>query len=51
MSENFPNLKATDKDIGSTEGPKQIEPKRTTLAKVKERILKAARKTQNFNYK
>ena len=27
MSENFPNLKKKDIKIGSTEGPKQVEPK------------------------
>ena len=30
MAENFPNLKKeTYPDIGSTEGPKQVEPKQT----------------------
>ena len=27
MTENFPNLKETDIDTGSTEGLKQVEPK------------------------
>ena len=27
MAENFPNLKETYQDTGSTEGPKQVEPK------------------------
>ena len=45
-------------DTGSTGSPKQVEPKQATprhiaikMPKVKERILKAARETQNVNYK
>ena len=48
MAGNVPNLKETD--TGSTEGPKQVEAKQAhtktyynKMAKVKERILKAAR--------
>ena len=47
-------------DTGSTEGPKQVEPKqahdktyynKNSKVKYKERILKAAREKQNINYK
>ena len=31
MSENFPNLKETYQDTGSTEGPKQVEPKQAHI--------------------
>ena len=49
MSENFPNLKETYQATGSTEGPRQVEPKQATpvhiiikIAKVKDWILKAS---------
>ena len=29
MAENYPNLKETDIKTGSTDGPKQVEPKQT----------------------
>ena len=52
LSENFPNLKKTDIKIQEAErAPKKLNPNRPTprhiiikIAKVKERILKAARK-------
>ena len=53
-AENFPNLKETDIKIQET----QVEPKEThtktyliKMARVKERILKAAREKQRVNYK
>ena len=56
---NFPNLK--DNDIKTQEAhraPNKLNPNRPTprhiiikMAKVKERILKAAREKQSFNYK
>ena len=60
MAENFPNLKETYQDIGSTEGPNKLNKNRPTLrhiiikmAKVKdkERILKTAREKQRVSYK
>ena len=58
MSENFPNLKENRyQDTESTEGPK-LNTNRPTprhiimkMAKVKERILKAAKEKQSVNYK
>ena len=56
MAENFPNLKETD--IKIQRAPNKLNPNRPTprhiiikMAKVKERILKAAREKQSFNYK
>ena len=54
MSENFPNLKETDIKIQEAQrAPNKSDPNRPTsrhikikIAKVKERILKAARETQ-----
>ena len=61
MSENFPNLKATDiKKQDAPRAPNKVNPNRPTprhitikMAKLKEkeRILKAARETQSLNYK
>ena len=59
MSENFPNLKKTNIKIMVAErAPNKLNPNRPTprhtiikMAKVKERILKAARETQSVNYK
>ena len=57
-AENFPNVKKeTYPATGSTEGPKQGKTKQTytkiiiKMAKVKERILKAAREKEKVNYK
>ena len=58
MAENFPNLKK-ETDIQVQEAPKfqnKMNPNRPKLkhikmAKVKERILKAAREKQRINYK
>ena len=58
MAEKFPNVKMEKyPDIGSTEGPKQDKPKQTPtpkhiivkMAKVKEKIPKAAREKQRIN--
>ena len=59
MSENFPNLKQTDIKLQEAQrAPNKLNPNRPTprhiiikMAKVKERILKAARETQSVNYK
>ena len=59
MAENFPNLKETDIKIQEAQrAPNKLNPNRPTprhiiikMAKVKERILKAARETQSVNYK
>ena len=59
MSENFPNIKETDIKIQEAQrAPNKLNPNRTTprhviikMAKVKERILKAAREKQSTNYK
>uniref|UniRef100_A0A8D0RHJ7 L1 transposable element RRM domain-containing protein n=1 Tax=Sus scrofa TaxID=9823 RepID=A0A8D0RHJ7_PIG len=59
MSGNFPNLKETDIKIQEAEvSPNKLNPNRPTpshfiikMAKVKERILKAAREKQSVNYK
>ena len=59
MSENFPNLKETDIKIQEVQrAPNRLNPNRPTprhiiikMAKVKERILRAARETQSVNYK
>uniref|UniRef100_A0A5G2QIY2 L1 transposable element RRM domain-containing protein n=1 Tax=Sus scrofa TaxID=9823 RepID=A0A5G2QIY2_PIG len=59
MAENFPNLKDTDIKIQEAQrAPSKLNPNRPTLehniikmAKVKERILKAAREKQSINYK
>ena len=59
MSKNFPNLKETDIKIQEAQrAPNKLNPNRTTprhviikMAKVKERILKAAREKQSINYK
>ena len=57
MSENFPNLKETYQATGSTEGPRQVEPKQATprhiiikIAKVKDWILKASEEIWSINY-
>ena len=58
-SENFPNLKETDINIQEAQrAPNKSKPNRPTprhiiikIAKVKERILKAAREKQNINFK
>ena len=57
--ENFPNLKDTDTKIQEAQrAPNKLNPNRPTprhiiikMAKVKERILKAAREKQSINYK
>ena len=59
MSENFPNLKETDIKIQEAQrAPNKLSPNRPTtrhiiikMAKVKDRILKAAREKQSVNYK
>jgi len=59
MSENFPNLREIDiKTQDAQRATNQLNPKRTMprhiitkMAKVKERILKAAREKQSINYK
>ena len=59
IAENFPNLKHTDIKIQEAQrAPNMQNPNRPTprhiiikMAKVKERILKAARETQSVNYK
>ena len=59
MAENFSNLKNTDSKIqGAQKAPNKLNPNRPTprhiiikMAKVKERILKAAREKQRVNYK
>ena len=59
MSENFPNLKETDIKIQEAEvSPNKLNPNRPTprhiiikMAKIKERILKAAREKQSVNCK
>ena len=59
MAENFPNLKHTDIKIQEAQrAPNKLNPNRPTprhiiikIAKVKERILKAAREKQSINYK
>ena len=59
MAENFPNLKDTDIKIQEAQrAPNELNPNRPTLrhivinmAKVKDRILKAAREKQSVNYK
>ena len=59
MAENFPNLKETVIKIQETQrAPNKLNPKRHTsghfilkTAKVKERILKAAREKQRLTYK
>ena len=59
MSENIPNLKETDTKIQEAQRfrPNKLNPKRPTprhiiikTAKVKERILKAAREKQRLGY-
>jgi len=58
MSEKFPNLKETDNKVQEAQGaPNKLNPNRPTprhiiikITKLK-RILKAARGTQNVNYK
>ena len=57
MAENFPNLKHTDiKILEAHRAPNKLNPNRPTprhiiikMAKVKERILKAAREKQRVN--
>ena len=59
MAENVPNLKETDIKIQEAQkAPNKLNPNRTTprhniikMAKVKERILMAAREKQSVNYK
>ena len=59
MAENFPYIKHTDIKIQEAQrAPSKLNPNRPTLehniikmAKVKERILKAAREKQSINYK
>ena len=59
MGENVPSLKEADIKIQEAQGaPNKLNPKRPkprhiiiTMAKVKERILKAAREKQSVNYK
>ena len=59
MAENFPNLKKPDMKIQKAQrAPNKMNPSRHTprhiiikMAKVKERILKAAREKQSINYK
>uniref|UniRef100_A0A8D1Z1P7 L1 transposable element RRM domain-containing protein n=1 Tax=Sus scrofa TaxID=9823 RepID=A0A8D1Z1P7_PIG len=59
MAENFPNLKHTDIEIQEAQrAANKLNPNRPTprhsiikMAKVKERILKAARDKQSINYK
>ena len=59
MAKNFPNLKDTDIKIQEAQrAPNMQNPNRPTprhiiikMAKVKERILKAAREKQSINYK
>ena len=59
MSENFPNLKETDIKIQEAQrAPNKLNSNRPTprhiiikMAKVKERILMAAREKQSVNYK
>ena len=59
MAEKFPNLKDTDIKIQEVPRvPNKLNPNRTTprhiiikMAKVKERILKAATEKQSVNYK
>ena len=57
MSENFPNLMETDIKIQEAQrAPNKFNPNRSTprhiitkMAKVKEKILKAAREKQSIN--
>ena len=59
MAENFPNLKEMDIKIQEAQStPNKLNPNRPVsrhiiikMAKVKERILKAAREKQGINYK
>ena len=59
MAENFPNLKETDTKLQETQkAPKMLNTNRPTprhitikIAKVKKRILKAAREKQRLNFK
>ena len=59
MADNFPNLKETDIKIQEAQkAPNKLNPNRTTprhiiikMAKVKERMLKAAREKQSSKYK
>ena len=60
MKENFPKLVQTPGSPGSSESPKQVDPRKhtprhiiITLAKIKdkERILKAAREKETVTYK
>ena len=59
MSENFPNLKETDTKIQEAQStPNKLSPKRPIpkhiviqMAKVKEKILKAAREKQRVKNK
>lgn len=59
MAENFPNMKHSDIKIHEAErAPNKLNPNRPTprhiiikIAKVKERILKAAREKKSINYK
>ena len=59
MSEKFPNLEKTDIRIQEAhKAPNKLNPNRPTprdsiikMAKVKERILRAAREKQRVNYK
>ena len=59
MAENFPNLNDTNIKIQESQrAPYKLNPKRPTprhiiikMAKVKERLLKAAREKQSVNYK
>ena len=59
MAENFPNLMETDIKIQEAQrAPNKLNPNRPTprhiiirMAKVKEKILKAAKEKQSINYK
>ena len=59
MAENFSNLKHTDIKIQEAQRvPNKLNPNRPTprhiilkMAKVKERVIKAAREKQSINYK
>ena len=59
MAENLPNLKGTDIKIQEAQrAPNNLNPNRPIprhiiikMARVKERILKAARKKQSIDYK
>ena len=59
MAENFPNLKDTEIKIQKAQrAPNQLNPNRPTprqsiikMAKIKEKILKAAREKQSINNK